>query len=162
MGGQTVNPATEILANSEVQWQHLQFTRNFYGLLLNSFNDLDNQIHGCLFTDNQFGISNPHGNFYMMQTRFERNNITDVFNGGSGCNSGSIWRSVSVNSSSFVIDGGWCGVGQPLKVHDCRVEGWGGKGGAAVAASIGMATALYNRSAGNRAGLARSSDSCGH
>jgi hypothetical protein len=125
-----------------VQWQHLQFTRNFYGLLLNSFNDLDNQIHGCLFTDNQFGISNPHGNFYMMQTRFERNNITDVFNGGSGCNSGSIWRSVSVNSSSFVIDGGWCGVGQPLKIHDCRVEGWGGKGGAAVAASIGMATAL--------------------
>jgi hypothetical protein len=47
VGGTTVNPATEKLADSEVRWEYLQFSRSFYGILLNSFNDLDNMFHGA-------------------------------------------------------------------------------------------------------------------
>ena len=96
---------------------------------------LDNHFHGCHFQDNQVGVSTTHGNFYIMETRFERSNITDSFNGGC-CAGSSIRRSVSVGSSMFAIIGGWCGVGQPAKIHDCRVEGYGGGGAAAVAKAM--------------------------
>ena len=137
-----VNPATEMLADSEVQWHHLQFTRSHYGILLNSFNDLDNFFHGCLFSDNQFGIASAHGNFYVYDTRFERSNISDVFNGGSACTGCSLWRTVSVNSSMFSLNGGWCGLGVPTKLHDCRIHGYGAMTGAtAIAATLGLPAA---------------------
>lgn len=43
-----------------------------------SFNNLDNHVIGCLFQDHQLAISSTHGNFYCMDTRFERSNITDI------------------------------------------------------------------------------------
>jgi hypothetical protein len=95
-----------------------------------------------LFTDNQFGIASSHGNYYVYDTRFERSNISDLFLGSSGCTSCSLWRTVSVNSSMFSLNGGWCGVGLPTKMHDCRVHGYGRRGAAAIAATLGLPAAI--------------------
>ena len=139
VGGEYSNPGLEHMATAEIRFDRLHFAKNFYGVLLQSFNDLDNMFHGCHFQDNQVSVSTTHGNFYISDTRFERSNITDTFNGGC-CAGSSIRRSVSVGSSMFAVIGGWCGVGQPAKIHDCRIEGFGGGGGAAVAKAMGLAS----------------------
>ena len=90
----------EALTASEVQYQHLQFRNSFYGIYARVLNDLDNRVIGCHFQDHQLASSSRHGNFYCMDTRFERSNVTDIYNGGFGCNGCSLWRSVFVNPSS--------------------------------------------------------------
>ena len=140
VGGQQSNPGQETMATAEIRFDRCKFRGNFYGVLLQSFNDLDNMFHGCHFADNQIGVSTTHGNFYIMDSRFERSNISDTFNGGC-CAGSSIRRTVSIDSAMLAVIGGWCGVGQPAKIHDCRVEGFGGQPGAtAIAKALGLST----------------------
>ena len=119
------SPHMAQMATAEVRITNCRFANTHYGVYLKEYNDYDYAIDGCHFADNQIGVYSPHGNFDIRDSRFVRSNLTDFYVGAipSG-----VHRVVSVNSTMFVIDGGWCGCDGTFVMHDCHVIGWRGSG----------------------------------
>ena len=109
----------EKMATAEVRYQNCHFASSRYGIMPQSYNDLDNLIEGCLFEDLEVGIQTmSHGNFYLRDSRFERSNSSDVV---VSATSATIRRVVSINST-MLADSGCCSSAAPLRVEDCRVH----------------------------------------
>lgn len=110
------NPAG---ASAETTFQHMIFEDCGTGIAFNNFNDYNFTFDGCIFRDNaRMGLECVNGNFYVRNSRFERNGL-DVF--ANPEHSSSIRRSVSVGSGSFLQFQN--GV-SPFTVENCLVVDW--------------------------------------
>ena len=79
-------------------------------------------ITGCVFSDNSYGIECIAGNYYVQNSRFQANNVTDAL---ITAHSSSIRRSVSVGSAAFLLQTDNNAFGSAIKVVECLVSGWG-------------------------------------
>jgi hypothetical protein len=110
------NPAG---ASAETTFQHMIFEDCGTGITFNNFNDYNFTFDGCIFRDNaRMGVECVNGNFYVRNSRFERNGL-DVF--ANPEHSSSIRRSVSVGSGAFLHFQN--GV-SPFTVENCLVIDW--------------------------------------
>ncbi len=110
------NPAG---ASAETAFQHMIFEDCGTGIAFNAFNDYNFTFDGCIFRDNaRMGLECVNGNFYVRNSRFERNAL-DVF--ANPEHSSSIRRSVSVGSGAFLHFQN--GV-SPFTVENCLVIDW--------------------------------------
>jgi hypothetical protein len=75
-----------------------------------------------VFADNSYGIECIAGNYYVQNSRFQANNVTDAL---ITAHSSSIRRSVSVGSAAFLLQTDNNAFGSAIKVVECLVSGWG-------------------------------------
>jgi len=124
--GVRVGAANSNVPSAEMTFTNCVFGNSTAGLALLQFNDYDNYLTGCLFTDCGTGILNEHGMAYVTNTRFERSTVADATVSGQP---NSFRRVVSVGSRQFLAPG-QPGAGSPTKVHASYVSGWGVPGAA--------------------------------
>ena len=86
-------------ATAETMIRHSLFERCGVGLSLNSWNDYNFTVDGCHFADNRRGIHCNNGNFYVRNTRFERNELDIWAKPEHGI---SARRCVSIGSGGFL------------------------------------------------------------
>ncbi len=107
------------VASAETVFSHMIFENCNTGIGLTNFNDYNFTFDGCIFRDNaQMGIECQNGNFYVRNSRFERNKL-DVW--ANPEHSSSIRRSVSVGSGAFLD---FRNSISPFTIENCLVQNW--------------------------------------
>ena len=77
---------------------------------------------GCLFANNSYGVECIAGNYYIQNTRFQYNNVTDAL---ITAHSNSLRRVVSVGSAAFLLQTDNNCFNGAVKVVESLVSGWG-------------------------------------
>ncbi|WP_043585039.1 glycosyl hydrolase family 28-related protein [Geminisphaera colitermitum] len=107
------------VASAETTFAHMIFENCGTGIGFTNFNDYNFTFDGCTFRDNtRMGIECVNGNFYVRNSRFERNKL-DIF--ANPEHASSIRRTVSIGSGSFLAYHN--GV-SPGTVENCLVADW--------------------------------------
>ena len=84
--------------------------------------DYDNYFSGVVFANNAYGVHCIACNYYIQNSRFQQNNISDVL---LPSHSSSMRRIVSVGSAAFVLQTDNNAFSSVLKVSEALVSGWG-------------------------------------
>lgn len=114
------NNRMDLRSDSEPAFENCIFDNVGTGVEFTSFNDYDFAFKGCLFLNNRSsGIYCRRGNFYMLDSRFEKNGVDIIAERPEhGC---SIRRCVSSGSGTFLRGEG--GV-SPLTMENCTISAW--------------------------------------
>ena len=120
------NNRNDLRSDSEPTFENCIFDNTGTGVEFTSHNDYDFAFKGCLFINNRSsGIFCRRGNFYMLDSRFEKNSVDIIAEAPEhGC---SIRRCVSFHSGAFLRGNG--GV-SPLTLENCTVSSWSSQAGA--------------------------------
>lgn len=118
------------LASAEMLFSNLSFLGNRNGVAFLSWNDYNNVFEGCQFSGNDCAIRVEKGNVTVRNTRFESSRDCDLL---LTTQSHSARRCVSLGSRAFIRTIRGAPANAPVRVEDCRVDGWTDPGGAVIA-----------------------------